>query len=390
VTQLPNNSESDLLQAIAVFASRTVATAAADWSVGAAPDPALMVRAAELGLTALQVPTAHGGLGLDYAVKVRACEILAAADFGFAMSVVNTHNVAANLARLAPPDVAARFLPPLVDGRSTACTALTEPGAGSDVAAMTTTAVRDGDDWIITGEKTWIVNARHADLAIVYAQCGQRGDHAGIGAFLVDLTVPQCRRYPIDSPFSQTSIGTGGFVLDQCRVPATQLMLPPGTALKSILKEINGARIYVAAMCCGMVAEALAIVQDYGQARMTFGRPLVQHQAWRHTIADVTADLAAARTLVAEAVRAFAADTDAELSAAAAKLHAVTMSQRHLPALLHAMGAEGLKANYPFARHIAASHIAALTDGSSNMLRERLSRRVAASPLRDPQRNPNT
>jgi alkylation response protein AidB-like acyl-CoA dehydrogenase len=390
VTDVTKVSETELLQVIAVFASRTVATAAADWSMGAEPNREMLRRAAELGLTALQVPTDCGGLGLDYAVKVRACEILAAADFGFAMSVVNTHNVAVNLARLAPPDVAARFLPPLLDGRSTACTALTELGTGSDVAAMTTTAVRDGDDWIITGEKTWIVNARHADLAIVYAQCGQRGDHAGIGAFLVDLRVPQCRRYPIDSPFSQTSIGTGGFVLDHCRVPATQLLLPPGTALKSILREINGARTYVAAMCCGMVAEALAVVQDYGRARTSFGRPLMQHQAWRQTIADVAADLAAARTLVDQAVLAFASDTDAEHSAAAAKLCAVAMSQRHLPVLLHAMGAEGLKAHNPFARHIAASHTAALTDGSSNMLRERLSRRVAASPLRDPQRNSNT
>ncbi len=390
MTDVPNVSESELLQAIAVFASRTVAPAAADWSMGAVPDRETMVRAAELGLTALQVPTDRGGLGLDYAVKVRACEILAAADFGFAMSVVNTHNVAVNLARLAPPDEAARFLPRLLDGRSTACTALTESGAGSDVAAMTTTAVRDGDDWVVTGEKSWIVNARHADMAIVYAQCGQHGDHAGIGAFLVDLTVSQCRRYPIDSPFSQTSIGTGGFVLDKCHVPATQLLMPPGTALKSILREINGARTYVAAMCCGMVAEALAVVQDYGHARTTFGRPLIQHQAWRHTIADVTADLAAARTLVGQAVQAFAADADAELSAAAAKLHAVAMSQRHLPALLHAMGAEGFKAQYPFARHIAASHTAALTDGSSSMLRERLSRRAATSPLREPQGNSNT
>lgn len=378
-------SESERLQAIAVFASTTVAVAAADWSRGIAPDRQIFARAAELGLTGIQVPVEHGGLGLSYAFKVRACEILAAADFGFAMSVVNTHNIAHRLAVVAPPDVRERYLPQLLDGRSTACTALTEPGVGSDVAAMTTTAVRDGDGWIITGEKAWIINARHADTAIVYAQCGQKGDHAGIGAFLVDLTVPQCRRYAIESPFPQTSTGTGGFVLDGCRVPSAHLLLAPGTALKSILSEINGARTYVAAMCCGMVAEALAVVQDYGRTRSTFGRPLAQHQAWRHTIADVAADLAAARTLVDQAVQAFASGIDAEHSAAAAKLHAVAMSQRQLPALLHAMGAEGLKSQYPFARHIAASHVAALTDGSSNMLRERLARRDAGSPLRVPQ-----
>lgn len=387
---MPGTPQSELLQAIANFASREVATAAADWSMGAEPGRDLRVRAAELGLTKLQVPAECGGLGLDFAVKVRACEILAAADFGFAMSVINTHNVAVNLARLAAPEVAARFLPRLLDGRGTACTALTEPGAGSDVAAMTTMAVHDGDDWVITGEKSWIVNARHADVAIVYAQCGQVGEHSGIGAFLVDLTAPQCRRYPVDSPFSQTSIGTGGFELDAYRAPARHLLLAPGTALKSILREINGARIYVAAMCCGMVAEALAVVRGYGTTRTTFGRSLMQHQAWRHTVADATADLAAARALVDQAAHAFITDVDAELSAGAAKLHAVAMSQRHLPALLHAMGAEGLKTGYPFARHIAASHIAALTDGSNNMLRERLSRRAATSPLHKPRGHSNT
>ncbi len=382
---MPSLSESELLQAIASFASRTVATAAAGWAMGLQCDRQIAAQAARLGLTALQVPIDRGGLGLSYAFKVRACEILAAADFGFAMSVVNTHNIALNVARFAPTELADLFLPRLLDGRSAACTALTEPGTGSDVAAMTTIAVRDGDGWQISGEKTWIVNARHADVAIVYAQCGQKGDRSSIGAFLVDLTVPQCKRYPMNSPFSQTSTGTGGFVLDGCRVPTAHLLLAPGTALKSILSEINGARTYVAAMCCGMVAEGLATVQDYGRARTTFGRPLAQHQAWRHTIADVAADLAAARTLVDQAVQAFTSDTDAEHSAAAAKLHAVAMCQRHLPALLHAMGAEGLKPEYPFARHIAASHVAALTDGSSNMLRERLSRRAAGSPLRRPQ-----
>lgn len=378
-------SESERLQAITSFASKAVATAAADWAVGAEPDLQMRALAAQLGLTKLQVPVDHGGLGLSFAFKVLASEIMAAADFGFAMSLVNTHNVAVKLALSAPPDVAARYMPRLLDGRATACAALTEPGVGSDVAAMTTTAAREGDGWLIRGEKTWIVNARHADMAIVYAQCGQKGDHAGIGAFLVDLTVPQCRRYPIESPFSQTSFGTGGFVLDGCRVPAAHLLMAPGTAFKSIMTEINGARTYVAAMCCGMVAEALAVVQDYGRKRTAFGRPLIQHQAWRHTVADVASDLAAARALVDQAVLAIVTETDAEQSAATAKLHAVAMCQRHLPALLHAMGAEGLKPQYPFARHIAASHIAALTDGSSNMLRERLSRRPAGSPLRGPQ-----
>jgi alkylation response protein AidB-like acyl-CoA dehydrogenase len=104
----------------------------------------------------------------------------------------------------------------------------------------------------------------------------------------------------------------------------------------------------------------------------------VKHQAWRYVISDAMADLDAARALVERAVQAIASNSEAERFAAAAKIHAVAMCQRVLPALLHAMGAEGLKPQYPFARHIAASHIAAFTDGSTNMLRERLARRSAS------------
>lgn len=375
-------AEQQRLDQIAAFAGTALAKAAPDWAMGAAPGPEIHAQAAGIGLTSLEVPVGSGGLGFGYALKVRAGEALAAFDFGFAMSVINTQNVALRLAQSATPDVAGKYLPRLLQGRSTACTALTEPGFGSDIAAMETTARRTSHGWIISGQKTWIINARHAELAIVYAQCSKPGDRSGIGAFLVDLTVSQCRRYPLDSPFSQTSMATGGFVLDACEVPDANLLLAPGTAFKAILSEINGARTYVAAMCCGMVAQALAVTQAYGRRRMTFGRPLEQHQVWRLGVADVAADLAAAQALVDKAVQANLDQTDAEPLSAAAKLHAVAMCQRHLPSLLHAMGAEGLKPEHPFARHIAASHQAALTDGSTAMLRERLARHTLSSTSR--------
>lgn len=356
------------------FAQTQVGPAALDWSMGQAPKAQMFVDAATLGLTGLQVPEALGGQGFSFALKARVCEALAKVDFGFAMSVVNTHNAAARLAQTASARVRDYYLPLLLSGQISGCTALTEPGAGSDVAAITTRARKTADGWVLTGEKNWIVNGRHAGAAIVFAQCGDANDGSGIAAFLVDLRGPDVRRYPIESVFSQHSIGTGGFVLNDAAMPADHLLLPPGTAFKSILNEINGARAYVAAMCCGMLDAALEQTAAYGARRMTFGKPLSAHQSWRQTVAQAQTDLAAAQALATQAIHAIQTGEDAQRVAAEAKIFAVQTCQRHVPALLHAMGAEGLRPQYCHTRHLGAVQMAALTDGSTQMLHERVAR----------------
>ncbi|MHA6345618.1 acyl-CoA dehydrogenase family protein [Roseivivax sp. CAU 1761] len=366
--------EATLLDRIAAFAAAEVAPAAPRWSKGEAPEAALQHRAAELGLTRLCVPRAAGGLGLRFRVQARACALLAAADFGFAMSLVNTHNAARRIAESAPAPLAAAHLPALLWGQTAACTALTEPAAGSDAGALEMRAVRSSDGWLLDGEKVWIVNARNAALAIVYAQCGQPGDRNGIAAFLVDLTAPGCRRRALGSDFAQASAGTGGFVLSGVAVPAEAMLLPPGTAFRAILDELNGARAYVAAMCCGMLRAALDRAAGYGATRHSFGRPLAGHQAWRLALARAATDLAAAEALTDRAVAAVETGAEARLLAAQAKLSAVAAAQTHLPALLHAMGAEGLRPEHPMARHLGAAQIAALVDGSTEMLLEQVAR----------------
>jgi alkylation response protein AidB-like acyl-CoA dehydrogenase len=359
---------------VRAFVRSHVEPRAAAWARGEALHDDVALHAARIGLTRMELPVAHRGLGLGFRAKIEACAIIAAADFGLAMSLINSHNVAKRLAMTAPEMVTHRFLPDLLSGKAAACTALTEPLAGSDVAAMTCMARPAPGGWRLDGEKTWIVNARHARLSIVYAQTGEPGDSAGIAAFLVDLTENGCERYPVESGFSQTSMGTGGFRLTGCFVPDAQRILPAGTAFKAILEEINGARIYVAAMCCAMVSAGLSLARRHGETRHTFGKPLHQHPAWRTPLSVCATQLAAAWALVEAAITATDNGTETRHLAAAAKVNAVALAQTQLPALLHAMGAEGLKECYPFARHIGAAQMAALTDGSAAMLLDRLAR----------------
>lgn len=362
------------------FAADALAPAAPNWAMGAQPNPELFVAAAAQGLMGIEVPASAGGQALPFAVKAKACEILAAVDFGFAMSVVNTHNVAKRLCLSASPAIVERVVPQLLSGRASACTALTEPGAGSDLARIATRAERTADGWSLTGEKSWIVNGRHAGFAIVFAQCHEPGDMAGIATFLVDLNAQGVERYAQDSPLPQTSIGSGGFRLNSVALPADSLVQPAGEALRAILQEINGARAYVAAMCCGMLSAALDEVTAYGEERRTFGKVLADHQAWRGTLARAQTDLAAAAALTAQAVAHVSSGDDAQLVAAEAKIFAVDACQRHLPMLLHAMGAAGLDPRSCVVRHLTAAPIAALTDGANSLLTDRVARLTRPQP----------
>ena len=368
-----SDAERKLFADVNAFAFEKVNTAAASWSVGGSPDASLFLEAAGLGLTGIEVAAEHGGRGFGYTTKLKVFTLLAQADFGFALSLVNSHNVAARLAQSAPLSLRKRFLPGLLDGSLSACTALSEPGAGSDFAAITTTAAKVSGGWLIDGEKSWIVNARHAGVAIIFVQTLQAGagDPKGIGAFVVDLTAAGVERYAIDSAFSQTSIGSGGIHLNKVKVTDEHLLLPPGKAFKLILNEINGARIYVAGMCNGMLQAAIEQVKAYGATRHTFGEPLQNHSIWSDAVNKAETDLHESEASVAEAAACIDRQEDVQLAAINAKIHAVQLCQRHLPGMLHAMGAEGLKTDYCFTRHIAASQIAGFTDGATWLLQAR-------------------
>jgi len=333
----------------------------------------LLAPAAHFGILGIQVPVALGGMGLSFSAKVVVADTLAALDFGLAMSLVNTHNVAEQIARIGNPLLIERYVPDLISGKKSACTALTEPRAGSDFSAIETTATRVQGGWRLHGSKAWITNAVHADVVVVYAQTQEAAGASGIAAFVIDAKKTGFQRLdPHTSPIA--SIGTGAFSLSGYVCEDVDMLSPPGEAFKDILQAINGARIYVAAMCCGMVEACLATVSAYGEQRHTFGKPLLAHQGWRWQLAEAAVELEAARSMVQTAAHWIDAQQDAQSMAAKTKIFASRMAQKQIAVLMHAMGAEGLSAQHPFMRHLAAAQIAGLVDGSTEMLLERVAR----------------
>ena len=334
----------------------------------------LRKKAADLGLTRIEIPKNQGGLGFNFKTRSKIFGILSTFDFGFSMSIVNTHSAALRLSQSASPQIIDYFLPKIHEDGESACTAMSEKDFGSDFFSIETTAVKNKNDWKINGQKEWIVNARHAKLAIVFVQTKSAGDKNGIAGFAVDLNDANAKRFEINSSYSQNSMGTGGFVLKNYTAKSDDMILPPGVAYKAILNEINLARVYVGSMCCHMLQHLLEITKDYGNKRASFGKKLFTHQSWRFAIADAEVDLTAAKLMVEEAEKQVAEQKDSQLSAAKAKIFATNVCQKHFPILLHKMGAAGFHNQYPFSQYIPAVQMASLMDGSTEMLLERVSR----------------
>lgn len=362
--------ERALLATAAAFRRDYVAPHAAAWERQRALPRDAFRQAAAIGLTGIEIPRDRGGRGAGFIAKLLIAEDLARACMGFAFALINTHNVAAKLAADGTPHQIDRYLAPLLAADLIGCTSLTEPQAGSDFPAIATIARRTATGWTLDGEKAWATNAAYADLALTYAKTDQTT--AGIAAFLIDATAPGFHRLPAYELIGGHAIGAAGFRLDDYRAPDSALFYPPGQAFKRALASINGARTYVAAMCCGMVAEALDLALAYARTRTTFGMPIIEHQGLRWSLVDVATDLQAARLLTANAAAAIADGRDAILPGAYAKKFAIQMAQRRLGDCLQVMGAEGLREAHPLGRHIACARIAGFVDGSTEMMNERI------------------
>lgn len=324
------------------------------------------------GLNTIELAKKHGGQGLSFSCKLRVFEEIAKADFAFAFAMINHHNACARFARDGQPTHVARLLPRLITGEVIGCAGLSEPNVGSDFGGLEMTAERVEGGWRLNGAKAWITNAAAAGLSVAYAQTDRTQGYRGIACFAIEAERPGFHR---DQPFELHgghAIGAGGFRLVDYFVPDEAVLHPPGQAFKAALAGINGARAYVAAMCCGMLQASLETAVRYTQRRKTFGRPVIEHQGVRWKLVDAATDLEAARLLTYRAARLIDGGGDAVLAAAHAKKFATDRTLARIADCIQAMGANGLRSEYPLARHLAGAKIAAYTDGSIEMMNERI------------------
>lgn len=363
------------------FATEIVAPLAPKWQRGELDPPATLREACSAGLAAIELPEMYGGQGMRFAAKLRVVEELAKADFGFAFALVNHHNA---LVRVAQADAStrSRLLPELLAGERFGASAYTEPAHGSDLVQLETRADRVEGGWRVNGSKSWITGAAWANVFLTLVQTQPGAGAAGIALVLVEADRDGFHR---DAPYEVaggSAVGLGGFQLRDYFVPESAMLQPPGTAVRTALEGINGARCYVAAMCAGMLESALDVALRYTSKRQAFGQATLQFQGLRWSLVEVATDLAALRLLTYRAARLISSDDpdlrkSAHAAAATAKKFAGDQTIRQLSSCIQALGANGLREEYPLVRHLLAAKMAAFADGTTEMMNERLGKLMA-------------
>ncbi len=363
---------SALLETARSFRKTVINPNAGAWEAAQCQPVEALRQAAEIGFLKLETPTSAGGFGHSFLTKLALCEELSRGCMAFTFALINTQNVAARLADTGKARYLSELVPALMSADRFGATALSEPGAGSDFAGITTMAKKVAGGWELTGEKGWITNGEIADLFVTYAQTDADAGWRGIGSFLVDGTKAGFTRVQPYRLSGGHAIGAGGFKLESYFVSDDDVLLGPGDAFKSAMSGVNGARVYVAAMCAGLVADSLEKAVAYGNERTTFGVPLLAHQGLKWTLADVATELEAMRGLTHWAGTLIHEQGDAVMRAAQAKKFATDRSVGLVETCIQAMGANGLRAEHGLGRHLICAKIAGYTDGSIEMMNERI------------------
>lgn len=354
------------------FAEESIAPAAKDWEYARSAPLDVLRQACAQGFAGIELATSFGGLGLPFSAKMRMAEEFSKHDLAFTFALVQHHNALVRIAESAPRATADALVPRMLAGELFGCTAMTEPTAGSDFAAIGMTATQVAGGWRLTGDKGWISNAAFADVFLTYAQTDASAGNKGIACFIVSADAKGFRRQPAYELHAAHAIGVGGYSVEDCFVPDDMVVYPPGEGFKSAMNGVNRARVHVSAMNAGLLESSLATAMQYGSARKVFGAPLLDFQGLRWSLVDVATDLEALRLLAYRGARLIDAEEDAQEAAAMAKKFGNDRALAGVAACIQAMGANGLRADFPLVRHLGAAKLLAYTDGTTEMMNERI------------------
>ena len=325
-------------------------------------------QAGELGLAGVAVPEEYGGAGMGQVAYCLVIEEIsrACATSGVILSV-NNSLVCDPILAFGNEDQKQRFLTPLARGEQLGCYALTEPGAGSDAAALRTTARRDGDDYVLNGNKVFITNGTHADVALVFATVDPEQKHKGITAFLVDTDAAGLSRGGHEYKLGVNASGTTELAFADCRVSATQRLGEEGEGFKIAMATLDGGRIGISAQAVGIAQAAFEEAMAYSQEREQFGRPIAALQAIQFYLADMSTEIDAGRLMTLKAARVKDRGKRYTLEAAQAKLYTAEMAQRVTTKALQIHGGYGYTKEYNVERYFRDARITEIYEGTSEI-----------------------
>jgi alkylation response protein AidB-like acyl-CoA dehydrogenase len=356
---------------------------AAEWDREHRFPDELFPKLAELGLMGVCIPEEYGGAGADFVSYVLVLEELSRADAGVGVTVaVHTSATTLPILTFGSDEQRARFVPPLARGESLGAFALTESGSGSDAGSLRTTAVPDGDGWVLNGSKQWITNGSRAGTFVLFARTdpGTEGARV-ISCFVLDAGHIRVTRE--EEKLGLNSSTTSDLVLEDARVSRDRLLYEEDRGFRVAMATLDGGRIGIAAQALGIAQAAYDVARAYAQERHQFGRPIGDFQAIQWKLADMATEIDAARLLVYRAAWLRQEGRPHAVEGAKAKLYASEMARRQTAEAIQILGGYGYTKEFPVERYYRDAKITEIYEGTSEIQRLVIARSILGRQLRD-------
>ncbi|WP_077623476.1 acyl-CoA dehydrogenase [Sediminibacillus massiliensis] len=333
-------------------------------------DRAIFDKMAELGLTGIPWPEQYGGIGADYVSYVIAVEELSrvCASTGVTLSA---HISLASwpLFKYGSEQQKQTFLKELASGEKLGAYALSEPGAGSDVASMKTVAKAEDDEYILNGNKVWITNGGVADIYIVFAKTDQSAGHRGISALVVEKGTPGFSFGKKERKLGIRSSPTTELIFENCRIPKRNLLGKEGEGFKIAMSTLDGGRNGIAAQALGIAQGALDAAVDYAKEREQFGKPIASNQGISFKLADMATEIEAARLMTYQAAWLESEGKPYGKASAMSKLFAGDAAMRITTDAVQVFGGYGYTKDYPVERYMRDAKITQIYEGTNEIQR---------------------
>jgi len=323
-----------------------------------------------LGLLGMLVPEELGGSATGMVAYTLALEEIAAGD-GACSRIMSVHSSVgcAPIVKFGTPEQKERFLPKLASGEWIGGFALTEPQAGSDASALRTRARRDGDHYVISGAKQFITSGKNGQVIIVFAVTDPAAGKKGISAFIVPTDTPGYQVVRVENKLGLHSSDTCQLAFNDMRLPASLRLGAEGEGYRIALSNLEGGRIGIGAQAAGMARAAFEAARDYAQERVTFGKPIVEHQAVAFRLADMATQIEAARQLILHAAQLREAGEPCLTEASMAKLFASEVAEKVCSDAIQIHGGYGYLTDFPVERIYRDVRICQIYEGTSDVQR---------------------
>jgi len=372
-----NENQKMIADMIQQFGKQNITPFVREWDDNQTFPVDVFKKLGELGLMGVLVPTEYGGSGFSYTEYVTAIEQLSILDPSIGLSMA-AHNslCTGHILQFSNKDQKKRWLPKLATAQWIGAWGLTEHNTGSDAGGMSTTAVKNGNEWVLNGAKNFITHAISGNIAVVIVRTGEKGDSHGMTAFVVEKGTPGFTSGKKEDKLGMRASETAELIFDNCRVPEENILGEVGDGFIQAMKVLDGGRISIAALGLGIAKGAYYAAKQYAKEREQFGKPIAQFQAIAFKLADMATEIEASELLIYNAADKKNRGERMTLEGAMAKYYSSEVAVKVANDAVQVLGGYGYTKDFPVERFYRDSKLCTIGEGTSEIQKLVISKQI--------------